>query len=129
LRDRYAVGDITGALVIAEAILVEQPDNAEAERFRSSCCDALAQMYASRLGPRSGIPRRAVSTSDVKSLAIDSRAGFVLATVDGESTVEEILDVSGMSQLDTLRILYSLLQEGIIEIDEQGPHSRRLGGR
>jgi hypothetical protein len=38
----------------------------------------------------------------------------VLSHVDGNCSLEQILDVSGMPTLDTLRILYELLQQRVI---------------
>jgi hypothetical protein len=119
LRDRYAVGDFTGANEIAESILVEHPDNTEALRFRESCRDVLSQMYTARLGPSSGIPRLAIPPAELQWLSLDHRTGFLLSCVDGRSTIEEILDVSGMPALDALRILYTLLQQQIIHIAER----------
>ena len=119
LRDRYAVGDFTGANEIAESILAEHPDNTEAWRFRESCRDVLSQMYTARLGPSSGIPRLAIPAAELQWLSLDHRTGFLLSCVDGRSTIEEILDVSGMPALDALRILYTLLQQQIIHIAER----------
>ena len=116
LRDRYAVGDFTGAHEIAESILADDPNNAEALRFRESCRDILTQMYSARLGSTSQIPRIAIPTEELQWLSLDHRAGFLLSCVDGRSSVEEILDVSGMAHLDALRILYTLLQQQIIEM-------------
>lgn len=116
LRDRYAVGDFTGAHEIAEAILAEQPDNSEALRFRESCRDVLMQMYCARIGPTSSIPKLAIPAAELQWLSLDHRSGFLLSCVDGQSTVEEILDVSGMPALDALRILYNLIQQRIIHM-------------
>ncbi|MCL2824758.1 MAG: hypothetical protein FWD57_12265 [Polyangiaceae bacterium] len=123
LRARCATGDFAGVIEFAESVLAEQPissadgiENEEAARFRSSCADALILIYTTRIGSLAGIPRRVVSTADVRSLAIDHRAGFVLSCIDGQSTVEEILDVSGMPQLDAVRILYTLIERGIIDV-------------
>lgn len=117
LRDRYAVGDFTGAHEIAEAILAEQPDNSEALRFRESCRDVLMQMYCARIGPSSSIPKLAIPAAELQWLSLDHRSGFLLSCVDGQSTVEEILDVCGMPTLDALRILYNLMQQRIIHMN------------
>lgn len=116
LRDRYAVGDFTGAHEIAESILAEDPTNGEALRFRESCRDVLTQMYTARLGSTSKVPRLAIPAAELQWLSLDHRAGFLLSCVDGRSSIEEILDVSGMPALDALRILYTLLQQQIIEV-------------
>ena len=118
LRDRYAVGDFTGAHEIAEAILAENPNNEEALRFRESCRDVLTQMYMARLGSKTRVPKLAIPAAELQWQSLDHRSGFLLSCIDGRSTIEEILDVSGMPSLDALRILYMLLQQHIIEVVE-----------
>ena len=45
MRDRYATGDFTGALVVAEALLEANPNNEEAQRCHERCTETLSQMY------------------------------------------------------------------------------------
>jgi hypothetical protein len=116
MRDRYAVGDFTGALAIAERLLVEKPANAEANRYLVSCRDILTQMYTARLGSAGQVPRVVLAADQIRWLTLDHRSGFLLSCVDGISSVEEILDVSGMQGLDALRILCELLQQGVIDM-------------
>ncbi len=116
LRDRYAVGDFTGAMTIAEAVLADDPSNAEVLRYMESCRDILLQMYKARLGSLDRVPRVALPAEELRWLTLDHRSGFLLSCIDGTSTIEEILDVSGMPPLDTLRILYTLMQQQIIEL-------------
>jgi hypothetical protein len=114
MQDRYAVGDFTGALVVAESILEGDPDNDTAQRYAKSCREVLTQMYAARLGPLDQILTVAVPPDQITWLSLDHRAGFLLSLVDGVSTVEEILDISGMTRLDALRILYTLVQQNVV---------------
>jgi hypothetical protein len=116
LRDRYAVGDFTGAHEIAGAILAEDPHHAEAKRFQANCRDILIQMYSARLGSASAVPRIVLPAAELQWLSLDHRSGFLLSCVDGSSTIDEILDVCGMSRLDALRILYTLLQQQVIDV-------------
>ena len=52
----------------------------------------------------------------VTSLPLEPQAAFVLSRVDGGSSVEDVIDMSGLARLDTLRILYALLEQGVIEV-------------
>ena len=116
MQDRYAVGDFTGALVVAESILDSDPDNEDAKRYAQSCREVLTQMYAARLGPMDQVPSVVVPADQITWLSLDHRAGFLLSLVDGVSNIEEILDVSGMSRLDALRIMYTLAQQNVITL-------------
>ena len=70
-----------------------------------SCRGVLKQMYTARIGPLDRVPLVMVARDQLRWLSIDHRAGFVLSLVDGVSSLEMILDVSGMPELDALRIL------------------------
>jgi hypothetical protein len=117
MKDRYAMGDFTGALVIAESVLEVEQSDAEALRYAESCRKVLTQMYAARLGALDRVVSVAVPADQIRWLSLDHRAGFLLSLVDGISTLEEILDISGMSRLEALRIMYALLEQRVITIE------------
>ena len=116
MQDRYAVGDFTGALVVAESLLDADPENEDAKRYAQSCREVLTQMYAARIGPMDQIATVAVPPDQITWLSLDHRAGFLLSLVDGVSSIEEILDISGMTRLDALRIMYTLVQQNVITL-------------
>jgi hypothetical protein len=116
MQDRYAVGDFTGALVVAESILDADAENEDALRYAQSCREVLTQMYAARIGSMDQIATVAVPQEQITWLSLDHRAGFLLSLVDGVSSIDEILDISGMSRLDALRIMYTLVQQNVLTL-------------
>lgn len=116
MKDRYATGDFTGALLVAEDLLESNAEDLDAQRYAQSCRDVLTQMYSARLGALTQRVRVAVPSDQIRWLSLDHRAGFVLSLVDGSSTVEELLDISGMNRLDALRILYTLYDQRVIAL-------------
>jgi hypothetical protein len=114
MRERFSLGDYTGALEMSELILADAPDNAQAAECGENCRTVLENMYAARLGPLERIPMVIVPRTQMRWLSMDHRAGFVLSLIDGSSSVEMILDVSGMPKLDALRILHELVQQKIV---------------
>lgn len=120
IADRYATGDYSGALVLAEGILEGAPGHAEALRYAQNCRDVLTQMYAGRLGSLDQRVSMSIPSDQIRWLSLDHRAGFLLSLVDGNSSVEELLDISGMPRLDALRIIYSLFQERVIALTPRG---------
>lgn len=111
-----ALGDYSGALEVAETILSASPDDPAASACRDECRGVLVRMYETRLGDMTRVPVVAVAREQLRWLSIDHRAGFVLSLVDGASTVEMIVDVSGMPAFDTLRILAELVQQRILTL-------------
>jgi len=114
MNDRVSLGDYSGALEVAEKLLEIDPRDREALACAESCRTVLRQMYTARIGPLDRVPMVMVARDQLRWLSIDHRAGFVLSLVDGVSSVEMILDVSGMPELDALRILSELAQQRII---------------
>jgi hypothetical protein len=122
VKDRFELGDYSGALVQAEAVLEDRPTDPEALRYADACRAQLLQMYLSRIGDRTQVPRVVMEQDQLRWLSLDHRAGFLLAVIDGATSIDDILDVSGMTELDTLRILYDFVLQGVIQM---GPQRRR----
>jgi len=116
MKDRYAMGDFTGALVIAEGILESNPADAEARLCAEKCREVLTQMYSARLGPHSQTVSVAIPNDEIRWLSLDHRAGFLLSLVDGSLTLEEILDISGMPKLEALRLMFTLFDQHVIRL-------------
>jgi len=118
MKDRYATGDFSGALIVAEGILDANPEHEEARRCQTRCREVLSQMYLARLGSLTQVVRVALSGDQIRWLSLDHRAGFLLSLVDGESSIETLLDISGMPRLEALRILFGLLDQRVIALSE-----------
>jgi hypothetical protein len=117
LKDRYAVGDFSGALVMAERILERSPDDPDAKRYAQNCRDVLMQMYTARLGRMDQRVRVIVPPEQIRWLSLDHRAGFLLSLVENAVSIEELLDVSGMTRLDALRILHTLYEQRVVAFE------------
>jgi hypothetical protein len=116
VRDRFDVGDFSGALTLAAKILEDEPEHVDALLYAEHCRDVLKQMYISNLGGLRRVPQIAVSPEQLRWLALDHRAGFLLSQLDGRSTFEELLDVCGMPPFEAIRLLVQLLQQNVIRV-------------
>jgi hypothetical protein len=76
----------------------------------------LTEIYMSRLGRLSNVPLLKVPSNEWMTLDLDHRACFLLVHVDNVSSLDMILDVSGMPRHEALRVLCSLLARGIIAV-------------
>ncbi|RMG19585.1 MAG: hypothetical protein D6729_04885 [Deltaproteobacteria bacterium] len=114
-RDLFELADFSGSLELIEKVLELDPENAEAREYLRRNEDTLVKMYESKLGSLDHCPRVRISPDEIVWLNLDHRAGFVLAQIDGEVSYEEIYALSGMSRLDTSRILAQLVEEQVIE--------------
>lgn len=116
MLDRFALGDFSGALSAAELVLGKDPQHAEARRCASSCRDRLSDMHLSRLGGPNKLPQIAVAGSEIRWLGLDHRAGFLLSHVDGKSTIDELVDLSGMARHEALKVLVELVDAGALSL-------------
>jgi hypothetical protein len=108
--------DFMAALAVADQLLAADPSDLTAKEARVRCHRELEASYSRRLGSLQQVPSLAVSVGEIPSLAIDNRSAFVLSFVDGVSSIEMILDMSGMARFEALRLLYGLVRDGVLSL-------------
>jgi hypothetical protein len=121
-----AAGDPFSALDILREVLAGDPHQPQAKEGAERCERTLRDLFDTRLADRAQVPRVVMGPEKLRWLSLDHRAGFLLSCLDGQSTIDDVLDVSCMAPFDALRILYELAEQGVIKL-ETPPPSR--GGR
>ena len=116
MNERFASGDYSAALELAELILTAEPDNLEAAECGEDCRSTLEAMLESKLGSVERVPTPLMTPSKMRWLSIDHRAGFILSLADGVASIDQILDVCGMPKLDALRIIDQLVEQKVIAL-------------
>jgi hypothetical protein len=64
----------------------------------------------------SKVPVLVAEADDIPPSGLDHREGFMLSLIDGESTVEDLLDVCAMPADEALRVLLSLVDRSIVAL-------------
>ncbi|RKH51513.1 hypothetical protein D7X55_20735 [Corallococcus sp. AB049A] len=113
-EDLLALDDHSGAVELLRRAQSLAPENPRVEALRDRSERILVAMLEARLGDLNRMPRVRLQPDDIIWLNLDHRAGFVLAQIDGAVSFDDLFALSGMSRLDTARILAQLLDEGII---------------
>jgi hypothetical protein len=67
--------------------------------------------------PHTAVPRLCMQAAELVALPLDHRTGFLLSHIDGQRTVEEVIDVSHLRPDDTIEVLAALVDLGAIAID------------
>jgi len=62
------------------------------------------------------VPKLVLTPGAIMKLPLDPRAGFLLSFIDGTSTLEAIVDGSGLRQEEVLRIVLDLLAHGAVKL-------------
>jgi len=114
MHDRFALGDFTGALRSAELLLGQDASDSEAAQVAATARERLVAFHLARLGGLQAVLGLKVAGAEVRWLGLDHRAGFLLSLVDGTTTVEEVVDLSGMPRHEALRLLAELLDGGAV---------------
>jgi hypothetical protein len=113
-RRRQQAGDFSGSLELVEQVLLADPEHAQARRYMEENTDRLLSMYRSRLGPLTHRPRVRMKPQEIIWQSLDHRAGYVLSQCDGMTSFQEIVDICGMAELETTRILARLVDQRVI---------------
>jgi hypothetical protein len=124
MHDRYALGDYSGALRVAQLVLGREPQHEKAQDCAVRSRERLEQLYEARLGSICGteaanlgvrVPVLAVPDHEIRWLGLDHRQGFLLSRIDGQVSVDDLVDLTGMSRLDVLRCLVEMVELRAIE--------------
>ena len=65
---------------------------------------------------RRTVPRVVRSSGELAQAPLDHREGFVLSLVDGQTTVQALIDVAGMPDGELIAVLQRLRRLGIITL-------------
>ena len=113
-RRKQSVGDFTGSLHLVEQVLTANPEHVEARRYLTENTSRLLEMYRSKLGKMSHRPKLQLRQQEIIWQSLDHRAGFLVSQVDGRTTYEDIIEISGLSELEATRMLARLVDQGVI---------------
>jgi hypothetical protein len=113
-RRLHLDGDYEQALFLVSHILERTPRHPEAGELSAICRAALERECIDALGSEAGLPVATVSAEELKGFALDNTSAFLFSLVDGATSVENILDISGLPRLLALRHLRNMLERGIV---------------
>jgi hypothetical protein len=117
-RAAMDAGDITAAVTAAEAALVEA-DDAPAPGIVEVIEPArplLTRVLATYVGPSNGLPILAPRADEIARQRLGERERGLLRRIDGNRTLEELFDGSGLGSTDALRLVARLIRSGAVRI-------------
>ena len=114
---RFQLHDFDGAIKALESIPGQASEAPEARNLIANSRRQLLKMYESKIGDFEQVPQVLISNEQVIWLNLNHRAGFILSQIDGSVSYEDIISLSGMPRLDTVRILSQLLADSVIGVD------------
>ncbi|GMV39982.1 MAG: hypothetical protein AMXMBFR64_16980 [Myxococcales bacterium] len=121
----FQLGDIDGALISLERLLVLAPENEEIQAFVSLNERKLIEIYQSVLGDWDRVPR--LSEGGLSMPVVTStgdKVRRILKHIDGGRSIREILGASSSNRLEVCSVLSQLIRARVIVFDDQVVASR-----
>jgi tetratricopeptide (TPR) repeat protein len=113
----FRTGEASEALVLLETLARENPRRMEIQGYFELVRSHLFTHYRERMADGTGVLRVRIRPEQILKFNLPANAGFVLATVDGSTSVNEIVALSGMDPFEAMRTMNSLLDAGIVEVN------------
>jgi hypothetical protein len=111
-----STGSMSSFKAASWAMLATHLPGRSGRECRERCDLFLVTSYTTELIRLDRIPVRLPQREEHKFAQLDHRMGFVLALVDGRTTIEDIVDASGLSKLEALRLLADLARRRVIDL-------------
>ncbi|HYO72238.1 MAG TPA: hypothetical protein VEU33_39815, partial [Archangium sp.] len=116
VEELLSLGDVTSAMDLLRKAEQLAPGDARLASARERCMRQYQASLEAKLGDLKRVPTLKLRMAELMKLSLDPRTGFLLSRIDGSLSFEALFSVSGMSRLDTLRVLARLLDQAIIAI-------------
>ena len=117
-RAALGFGDLALAVTAAEAALREA-DEAPAPGIVEVIEPArplLTRIFTTYVGPPTGLPILSPRADDIARRRLGERERSLLRRIDGNRTLEELFDGSGLGTTDALRLVARLIHSGAVRI-------------
>ena len=112
----HEAGEQEFAVALLAFALEEDPESAVAQKVIHQQREVILRVYQSYFGAMTACPALGLPMHELAQHQLDNRVAFLLSRIDGSLSFEEILDVSGMTRLETCRYLAEMITKGILEI-------------
>lgn len=116
-RELVRRDDLESALDHLTLVAQLDPGRGEVQGYIDMVRSRLLRRYRAKLGERRWVPRVVAKPEAIKRYNLSADAGFLLSLLDGATSVEQLLSLSGMDAFQALRILSRLVDAGIAVIE------------
>lgn len=107
-------GHLEAALELFETAGRREGGRLEVQGYVDMVRSKLLSRYRERVGGMEAVPRCQLNDAELLKFNLPATAGFLLSLVDGHTSVNDLVSLSGLDPFDTLRTLSGLLEAGIL---------------
>jgi len=115
-QDLLRAENYEGALELYQAAASLDPARVELEGYVDLLRCRLVKVYRERIGDGGRVPKLLVPLDRITRFNLPTEAGFVLSLIDGRTSFDQLLSVSGMGPFEALRIFARLVDARIVGI-------------
>ncbi len=109
-------GELADALELLETLEREDASNLAVQGRIELARARLLDDYRGRLCDGIAVPQLRIAADEVMKFNLPADAGFVLSSIDGTTSVNDLVDVTGMDPFAVMRTCCRLLDAGIVEV-------------
>ena len=109
--------DLESALDHLTLVAQLDPGRDEVQGYIDMVRSRLLRRYRAKVGELGCVPRVVAKPEAIKRYNLSADAGFLLSLLDGATSVEQLLSLSGMDAFQALRILCRLVDAGIAVVE------------
>ncbi len=113
-KSQIQTGSYEEAMDLLEQVLDVEPDNIEAQSFYEMSKGKQLKNYIREAGDISEVPTLAKGPGELMSYNLTKETGFILSLIDGNTTLDDIISLSGMDRFSAYRNIVILKRMGII---------------
>lgn len=107
-------GHLEAALELLETVTRREQGRLDVQGYVDLVRSKLLSRYRERVGGMGAVPALQLSDRELLRFNLPATAGFLLSLVDGSTSVDQLVSLSGLDPFDTLRTLSGLLEAGIL---------------
>ena len=109
-------GQVDDALELVSSAAEAQPGSLEIQATLDLVRGRLHRSYREAVGDLETAPALTKGPEELRNLNLPANAGFLLSMIDGQTSVQDLVSLSGMDSFEALRLLRGLAQNGIVRL-------------
>ena len=102
------------AYELLQMIIHENPEDEKAQKFLDTTKGLLLKDYLSEVGDTGSVVKLKKNMEDIMKINLTKESAYIISMIDGSSSVDELLALSGIDRFLFMRNLTMLLRNGIV---------------
>ncbi len=116
IRELIETQQFDEAIELLDVARQSSPHHPEIKELFDLCQSHLITQYRAEFADLMAIPRLLISPQQLTKKNFDNRIGFIISQLDGRTSVQDLLLITGFDEFELLKTLSLLLKQNVISI-------------